>query len=416
MNILLIISILLIGSPVQGSDFATLNKQGVEAFKTGDFKIATDYFSEALKLSPDDTHVKNNFITASRSLAADCVKRNEWSTVISVLEKAYLINPENAEVRNDLVFAYVNYGATALHSKNISDAQQVASKALELDPDNLSVNCLAGDVAYAMHDLLSAEKYWLKAKGSGPNNKSISDRLSKLQNEKKTQGSYSKTQAYHFDIRFDYKTLGQGICDLREFLMEAYEKVGQDFDRFPQYPIVVILSSETDFRMVNKVPDFVAGLYDGKIRVPVNFSKVPMSSLKAIIFHEYTHALIFDIAGNSCPIWLNEGIAMLQMRTTDLVATDLLSNALKSGKVIPLEMLNDRSGIWNNPTYINLAYAQSWIIAEYLFTRWNYSQIKKVLVRLKSGDQFATIMKNDMNRTPVQFEQEWKAFALNKIQ
>jgi hypothetical protein len=168
--------------------------------------------------------------------------------------------------------------------------------------------------------------------------------------------------------------------------------------------------------MVNKVPDFVAGLYDGKIRVPVNYSKVPMSTLKAIIFHEYTHALIFDIAGNACPIWLNEGIAMRQMRTTDLVATDLLSNALKSDNVIPFEKLNDRSGIWNNPTYSNLAYAQSWIIAEYLFSRWNYSQIKKVLVRLKTGDQFATIIKEDMNRTPAQFEQEWKAFALNKIQ
>jgi hypothetical protein len=191
--------------------------------------------------------------------------------------------------------------------------------------------------------------------------------------------------------------------------------VGQDFNRFPQYPIVVILSSEKDFRMVNNVPDFVAGLYDGEIRVPVNFAKVPLSTFKAIIFHEYTHALIYDIAGQACPIWLNEGIAMRQMRSTDLVATDLLRKALISGNVIPMEKLNDRSGIWNNPEYVNLTYAQSWIMAEYLLSRWNYKQMIEILLRLRSGDSFETIIQKDMNRTMLQFAVEWKTFGLARI-
>jgi hypothetical protein len=36
-------------------------------------------------------------------------------------------------------------------------------------------------------------------------------------------------------------------------------------------------------RLVNNIPDFVARLYDGKIRVPV-------TTLKGILFHEYNHA------------------------------------------------------------------------------------------------------------------------------
>jgi hypothetical protein len=313
------------------------------------------------------------------------------------------------------VFAYVNFGAAALHVKNIPNAQQAASEALMLDPQNTSVYCLAGDVAYEKHDLNAAEEYWKQAKISSPNNKTIDQRIKKLQGEKRVERSYSQMKAYSFDIRFDYKTLGQGVCDLREFLMEAYEKVGQDFNKFPDYPIVVILSSETDFRMVNNVPDFVAGLYDGKIRIPVNFTKVPLSNLKAIIFHEYTHALIYEIAGTSCPIWLNEGIAMRQMRNDNLVSTDVLRKAIQSGTLLSYEQLNDRSGIWNNEMYVSLAYAQAWIMAEYLFTRWNYLQIKTVLLRLKQGESFETVIKSSMNRTLAQFDEEWKLFARSRL-
>ena len=125
----------------------------------------------------------------------------------------------------------------------------------------------------------------------------------------------------HLDIRFDYQALGNGIYNIRDFLMEAYEKIGQQFGRYPTYPITVILYREHEFRMVNNVPEFVAGIYDGKIRIPVNFSRYPLSTLKGILFHEYTHALIHDLAGASCPIWLNEGIAMKMMHSQLPVAS-----------------------------------------------------------------------------------------------
>ncbi len=396
-------------------DYATLNKQGVDAFKSGDYKTAVGYFGDAVKASPDNPQVKNNFVAASRSLCAEYTKKNDWAAIIDILRKAHEVAPDNSDVRNELVFAYVNFGAAALHAKNITDAQQSASEALMLDPQSTSVNCLAGDVAYEKHDLNAAEEYWKQAKISSPNNKIIDQRIRKLKGEKRVERSYSQMKAYSFDIRFDYKSLGQGVCDLREYLMEAYEKVGQDFNKFPDYPIVVILSSENDFHMVNNVPDFVKGLYDGKIRIPVNFAKVPLPALKSIIFHEYTHALIYEIAGNACPIWLNEGIAMRQMRNDNLVSTDVLRKAFDSGTLLSYEQILDRGGVWNNEKYVSLAYAQAWIMAEYLFTRWNYLQIKAMLMRLKQGESFEAIIKSSMNRSLAQFDEEWKLFARNRL-
>jgi tetratricopeptide (TPR) repeat protein len=168
-----------------GTDCTAFNEQGVDAFKAGDFRGAAAYFSEALTCSPDDPHIKSNYIAACRTFASDYQKRSEWSVIIEILQKANSLIPQNDDIRNDLVFAYVSFGAAALHSKNISDARQAATEAVTLDPDNISVNCLAGDVAYEEHDLISAEKYWRQAKVSGPNNKAIDKRIAKLQTVKK---------------------------------------------------------------------------------------------------------------------------------------------------------------------------------------------------------------------------------------
>lgn len=177
----------------------------------------------------------------------------------------------------------------------------------------------------------------------------------------------------------------------------------------------VILSGESDFRMVNNVPDFVAGLYDGKIRVPVNYSRFPLPALKGIIFHEYTHALVYDLAGSQCPIWLNEGIAMREMDAPGLAATDILRRTLSTGSTLTLDQMSDRTGTWCNPARINLAYAQAWIMAEYLFSRWSCSHVKRMLLRFKEGTSFAAILRDDMNRTPDQFEKEWQRFALERL-
>ena len=166
---------------------------------------------------------------------------------------------------------------------------------------------------------------------------------------------------------------------------------------------------------MNNVPGWVAGLYDGKIRIPVNFSRIPLATLKGIIFHEYTHALIYDLCGAACPIWLNEGIAMREMNAPHLVMTKVLRRALSSGATLPFDRLNDIKGVWRNASIAPLAYAQSWSMVEYLFNRWSNSRVKKMLLRFKQGASFATILRKEMNRTPAQFEEEWKNYARERL-
>lgn len=171
--------------PVMGTDCTAYNRLGVDAFKAGQYKSAAEYFSDAVTCSPDNAQIKKNYIAACRTFASECQKKNEWSALIEILKKANSLIPENDDIRNDLVFAYVNFGAAALKGKNIADARQSATEAVKLKPEDVSVNCLAGDVAYEENDLGSAEKFWRQAKVSSPNNKTVDKRIAKLQSRKK---------------------------------------------------------------------------------------------------------------------------------------------------------------------------------------------------------------------------------------
>jgi hypothetical protein len=253
--------------------------------------------------------------------------------------------------------------------------------------------------------------HWQAADKADPGDKAVAGRLEHLKKELRAERDLSKMEAYHFDIRFDYQALGSELYDVRKVLIEAYEKVGQDFDLFPTYPIVVILYNETQFRLVNNMPGYVAGLYDGKIRVPVNFTRYPLQTLKGVLFHEYTHAVIYDIAGPSCPIWLNEGMAMREMNGQFPVSIEPLRRALAKNAALSLDELCDVSGTWRNPSRMGLAYAQAWIMIEYLYSRWSRSDIKSLLQGIRQGATFPALLQKSMNRTPKEFEEEWIAYA-----
>ncbi|MBN1758918.1 MAG: hypothetical protein JW863_11400 [Chitinispirillaceae bacterium] len=392
------------------ADVATLNKQGVEACNREEFEKAVPLLIDALHASPGNPTISKNLSAAGCALAYRQDHNGSPDTALATLRNIYSLIPGNSAVRNALVALLVNQGTIALRDNCLSNARHYTDEALLIAPANATACCLAGDIAYRQNDLPAARAFWEEARKSEPSNRFVAQRLERVGKDLDTERSFSSTEASHFDIRFDYRNLGNSIFDIRDFLMEAYNTVGQDLNLFPSHTVAVILYGEHEFRMTNNVPEFIAGLYDGKIRVPVDFSKYPLTTLKGILFHEYTHAVIHTIAGPSCPLWLNEGIAMREMKMPLPVQSDLVRRALSSGTTIPYAQLGDQS-VWNDPSQVFLAYAQSWIMAEYLFHRWSNSQIRELLSRCKKGTPIETIMKEELGRTPEQFDREWKEYA-----
>ena len=396
-------------------NISSLNKMGVEAASRGDYEKAVTIFADALKIAPDNQIIIANLSASACKWAIHTYRCNNSEKAMLILRNGLSLLPNDNALRNELTAILVNRGIEFLKRRDFQQARTMADEALQINSNAPEGLCLAGDIAYARHDLTSAQRYWQSALTVSPSNTEIKNRLDRVQKDRTAEQSFSRTTAYHFDIRFDYMALSGGLYDIRSYLMEAYEKVGQLFGRFPEYPITVILYGENEFRLVNNVPEYVAGLYDGKIRIPINFSRYPTTLLKGILFHEYTHAVIHDLSGGSCPLWLNEGIAMMTMHTQSPFSTGVLKQAITSGAVFSLSQLENITAVWRNPHTVQLAYMQSWMMAEYLFHRWSSSSIKQILAGFREGRSFQPVLIKQLNRTPEQFDQEWKTFARSRL-
>jgi len=82
----------------------------------------------------------------------------------------------------------------------------------------------------------------------------------------------------------------------------------------------VVFYSDADFRDATGLPAALVGggfyhLLDGKIRIALKGLSPGDPWLRAVLYHEYTHALIYAITrGNNPPRWVHEGLAVQMER------------------------------------------------------------------------------------------------------
>ena len=81
----------------------------------------------------------------------------------------------------------------------------------------------------------------------------------------------------------------------------------------PRKPIEVVLYTNSGFfETNNKAPIWAEGLYDGRLRIPVQsaINSVISDRMGRVLKHELVHALIAEILRRKrLPTWLEEGLA-----------------------------------------------------------------------------------------------------------
>jgi tetratricopeptide (TPR) repeat protein len=80
---------------------------------------------------------------------------------------------------------------------------------------------------------------------------------------------------------------------------------------YPPQPIEVILYQPTVFSQINHGPQWVSGLFDGRVRLPLgDTNSLATTKVRRLLRHELAHALIHQLTNNQ-PFspWLTEGLA-----------------------------------------------------------------------------------------------------------
>ncbi|MGH7804588.1 MAG: peptidase MA family metallohydrolase, partial [Candidatus Binatia bacterium] len=182
--------------------------------------------------------------------------------------------------------------------------------------------------------------------------------------------------------------------------------VGRDLEIDDKTRYDVVLTDPNVFREYSGAGIHVAGLFDGKIHIPIP-SAGEEQAVQGVLWHEYTHAVIHTKARGRCPQWLNEGIASYQQSKIDPRRRENVRLLLQNGNELPLDWQQLESAFRSrNPDMQGVAYLQAFAVADFLFKRYRRYQINALLEEIgESGDAIAAL-KSVLHTTPENLERK----------
>lgn len=260
-------------------------------------------------------------------------------------------------------------GMAFFRMKEYDSAIEMLERAVTSDPSDFLAHkflALAWYLSDRLEESLEHAQVGLALRPDGE----LEALLAKLEREKPVQDEYVDAEIPYFRILFDGREQRETKRLVIRLLKDAYAEIGKKLDLFPADPVTVILYSERDFAVATGAPFWVGGLYDGKIRIPVRGAIGRETALKRILFHEYTHALVYSITPVS-PRWVQEGLAEYCSG----------SRLPRIGQIIPLERLENASAWWNGESAF-LVYGESHAAVAALIDRFGLDRLKQFLLAL----------------------------------
>ena len=303
--------------------------------------------------------------------------------------------------------------AAAYNERNLDAALRYAKEAVAEEPGHVDALFLLGQLYYLRQEMSKAEESWKRALQLAPGRKDVKEALERLDREAGVEKNLTRGDIHPFVLRFAEGQVPVDTSSLREMLRDAYRKIGQQFNYFPDHAIPVLLYSDADFQKIKSLSHPVGGLYDGKIRLPLKVGSLSGDRLQAILWHEYTHAVVHDLSRGGCPIWLQEGLAQTQESRVAAVEVDRVQTALEEGKLPAWDPL------WSESSYdeasMSLNYQTSFSIAQYLVRRWSWREMTQLLERLGQGYPMRDALRAQYRTDPAVIEKEWRAWLRRNL-
>jgi tetratricopeptide (TPR) repeat protein len=267
-------------------------------------------------------------------------------------------------------------------------AEQSLQRALSLAPGFTTASVLLGDILYRQGDTDGAIRVFESALEHARGDATLQARLDTLRREAHLHDGFFQSQGAHFTVLFEGPADEHLAARALEILENVYWRVTTALSVFPEHVIPVVLYTREQFRDITRSPQWAAGAYDGRIRVPVGGAHGNERELERVLTHEFTHALVQAVAPRGVPPWLNEGLAVTFEPGGEAWSEGELSG---SDRRLTLEQLNAGFGSLATED-ARVAYAQSAAIVAALLDHGGPPVVVGILRDLGRGDGFATAL------------------------
>jgi len=371
----------------------------------GEYEKALEQLRKAFSLFPYDEAVRKELTAAYAAVGKQQLDRKEYDEAAENFANAAELAPARQE--------YVILRGIALYSgKHYDQAAIELEQALQRGGDNVPLLFYLGRVYYDTGDLAKALEAWDRALTLEPENKAVIEVLAKARREAAVESRMNRGYSSRFVISHDEGTkpdLADAVLDVLE---SAYNQVGSDLAHYPVARVPVILYTKKDYRVVTAGPEWSGGLYDGKVRLPIGGTRELTPVLRGVLFHEYTHVVVGELAKGNCPTWLNEGLAEVEGRKEfDHPHADL-GKAVKTGTLLPFTSLEKSlSGL--NAQEAALAYEQSYAMVRFMIAAYGWHKVRDILVNLGTGVKIEAAIAGAFADYGLDYQrivQEWQAY------
>jgi peptidase MA superfamily protein len=209
------------------------------------------------------------------------------------------------------------------------------------------------------------------------------------------------------------------IHDRSDALLKAADdfraRLSQDFGQPALEKVIVRIAREPD-QMAELAPagappfTYAAGMAYPSLRVILLTLKVPDTwdapDLQEVLGHELSHmALAEAVASHHVPLWFDEGLAIHESGELPYARMKTLWDATMSGRLLPLEYLDQR---FPSDRYeVNEAYAEAADFVRFLMREADRARFVSMLQRVRAGVPFDRTLEDAYGSDTRKLEYEW---------
>lgn len=215
----------------------------------------------------------------------------------------------------------------------------------------------------------------------------------------------------HFVIEANNRRLAGMIADRAEVHLEAIRAQVLGAGLYPHTVHIRIYPRLVDYRSVAGTPHWSGGGFrvepqpDGSLRRGVDLIQLGPDDrfndrlLDRELPHELSHVVVSEFFGQrSCPIWLDEALAMMAEIEPDPARAEVARLAVRFGTYAPLASLLDRND-WPDDYPMSLLYAQAESVGRFLWSQLGDEVGRDLLTQLRLGETVSAALQRSLDRS-----------------
>lgn len=381
-----------------GSDL----QEGVKLYNEGRFDKALPLFESALDDDLSSPAATRNLAATLNALGQKRYVAGDFEGAAEYLERALEYLPEEPEIHLLLAAVYFRQG-------ELYEARRSADEVLSLREGHPQAHELLGDISYQEGYLTRAVPEWEAAlEGAGPHAQRLRAKIERAERESDAESSFGREVSVHFTLQYD-DTVPDGIASaILEEMEQAYDAIGAELGKYPEGDIPVILYSKVVFTEITRNPLWVAGSFDGKIRVPVRglTSERDVYRLRPILTHELAHAFILQMAPRGLPLWFQEGLAK---HFEGFPTEHAYSYLEKNAGAFPRSLDGLNAGLRGRAGPVQASYMASLLALRTLIDEEGFWSVRTILESVGRGVPFSAAFTEETRLSLAEFQERWTA-------